>query len=83
MKPTLDQIEERWPGAIGAWVVATEEDNVEDLDAYVSGDGSLRATDCNGGTYTWEDGTWICHECGSTPEGDEDPSVPCAMCNRG
>jgi len=80
-KVSPQQMSSKFPGAPEAWAKQTDSDSA-DSDPYISGDGSLRATDVNGGTYTWEEPTWICHECGTTPEG-KDPSLPCHFCNRG
>ncbi len=79
---SVQQVRSKYPGAAEAWSKQTGGEDFADSAPYISGHGSLRATDVNGGTYTWEGKGWICHECGTTPEG-KDPSVECAICNRG
>lgn len=76
------QAEAKFPGAGQAWTKQTEGD-LGESDPYISANGELRATDVNGGTYTFEGKGWICHECGTTPESSSDPSIPCHFCNRG
>lgn len=79
----IQQAKVKFPGAEKAWEKQTGGDELKDSSPELSADNNLRATDANGGTYGWEDGAWICPECGTTPDSEEDPSVPCHICNRG